>query len=122
MWHEDNTAKPLDCSRIYNTNKSGHVWRETIVGNIFVQITFETGKRDAWFYILTQGVPEGRTSEGEASFKEAKPRSWHVDVVPGFSAVGLVTNKELCHEVWGFVIKNFTHQYTVILSELLRKV
>ena len=34
---------------------------------IFVQITFETRKRNTCFYILRQGVPAGRSSEGYAS-------------------------------------------------------
>jgi len=38
---------------------------------IFVQITFETRKRNPGFYVLRQGVPEGRSSEGYASFKQA---------------------------------------------------
>ena len=36
---------------------------------IFMQITFETRKRNTRFYVLRQGVPERRSSEGYASFK-----------------------------------------------------
>ena len=49
------------------------------------RITKNTG-----FYILRQGVPEGRSSEGYASFKQVKPWSWHAEVIPGVSLVGLV--------------------------------
>ena len=38
-----------------------------------MQITFETMKRNTGFYVLRQGVPEGRSSEGYASFKQVKP-------------------------------------------------
>ena len=70
------------------------------------------------FYILRQEVPEGRSSEGYASFKQVKP--WHVEVIPGVGVVGLVTKKELCQVIWGIIIKNFMHQYSFIVSELLR--
>ena len=41
------------------------------------------------------------------------------EVIPGVSAVGLVTNGELCKVVWGIIIKNFMHKYSFIVSELL---
>ena len=31
--------------------------------------------------------------------------------------MGLVTNKELCQVIWGFIIKNFMHKYAFIVSE-----
>ena len=65
---------------------------------------FETGKRkfrNTSFYVLRQGVPEGRSSEGYASFKQVRPWLWHVEVIPGVGVVGLVTNEELCQVVWG---------------------
>ena len=34
-------------------------------------------------FILKQGVPEGRFSEGYASFKQVRPWPWHVEVIPG---------------------------------------
>ena len=68
---------------------------------------------------LRQGVPDGRSSKGYASFKQVKSWPWHVEVIPGVSVVGLVTNEELCKVVWG-VIKNFMHNYSFIISELLR--
>ena len=71
-------------------------------------ITFETRKRNTRLYVLRQGVPEGRSSEVYASFKEVKSWLWHVEVIPGVSVVGLVT-KELCKVVWGIIIKNFNH-------------
>ena len=43
--------------------------------------------------MLRQGIPEGRSSEGYASFKEAKAWPWHVEVIPGVSVVGLVINE-----------------------------
>ena len=61
----------------------------------------ETKKRNTGLYILRQGVPEGRSSEGYASFKQVKLCPWHVEVIPGDSVVGLVTNQELCQVVWG---------------------
>ena len=60
-------------------------------------------KRITGFYISRQVVPEGRSSEGYASFKQVKPWPWHVQVIPGVSGIeGLVTNKELFQIVWGF--------------------
>ena len=47
--------------------------KKVILRHIFVQITFETKKRNTGFYVLRQGVPEGRSSEGYASFKQVKP-------------------------------------------------
>ena len=85
-----------------------------------MQITFETRKRNTGFYVLGQGVPEGHSSEGYASFKQVKSWPWHVEVIPGVSVVGLVTNEELCKVVWGIVIKNFMHKYSFIVCELLR--
>ena len=84
-----------------------------------MQITFETRKRNIGFYVLRQGVPEGRSSEGYASFKQVKPWPWHVEIIPGVSVVGLVTNEELCKVVWGIIIKNFMHKYSFIVSEPL---
>ena len=85
-----------------------------------MQTTFETRKRNTGFYVLRQGVPEGRSSEGYASFKQVKPWPWHVEFIPGVSVVGLVTNEELRRVVWGIIIKNFMHKYSFIVSELLR--
>ena len=65
-----------------------------------MQITFETRKRNTRFYVFRQGVPEGRSSEGYASFKQVKPWPWHVEVL-GVGVVGLVTNKELCQVIRG---------------------
>ena len=69
---------------------------------------------------MRQGVPEGRSSEGYASFKQVKSWPRHVEVIPGVSVVGLVTSEELCKIVWGIIIKNFMHKYSFIVSELLR--
>ena len=80
-----------------------------------MQITFETRKRSTGFYVLRQGVPEGY-----ASFKQVKSWPWHVEVIPGVGVVGLMTNKELCQVIWGLIVKNFTHTYSFIVSELLR--
>ena len=66
------------------------------------------------FRIITQ------SSKGHASFKQVKPWPWHVEVIPGVSVVGLVTNKKLCQVVWGIIIENFVHKYSFIVSELLR--
>ena len=85
-----------------------------------MQITFETKKRNTGFYVLRQGVPDGRSSEGYASFKQVKSWPWHVEVIPEVSVVGLVTSEELCKGVWGIIIKNFMHKYSFIVSELLR--
>ena len=85
-----------------------------------MQITFEKRKRNTGFYVLRQGVPEGRSSEEYANFKQVKPWPWHVEVIPGVIVMGLVTNEELCKTVWGIIIKNFMHEYSFIVSELLR--
>ena len=61
-----------------------------------MQTTFEARKRNTGFYVLRQGVPEGRSSEGYASFKQVKSWPWHEEVIPGVSIVGLVTNEKLC--------------------------
>ena len=45
---------------------------------------------------------------------------WHVEFISGVSVVGLGTNEELCKVVWGIIIKNFMHEYSFIVSELLR--
>ena len=88
---------------------------------LYVQITLETRKRNTGFYVLRQGVPEGRSSEGYASFKQVKSWPWYVEVIPGVSVVGLVTiNEELCKVVWGIIIKKFLYKYSFILSEPLR--
>ena len=84
-----------------------------------MQITFETRKRNTGFYVLRQGVPEGCSSEGCASFKQ-KPWPWHVDVIPGVGVMGLVSNKELCQAAWGIIIKNFMPKYSFFVSELLQ--
>ena len=85
-----------------------------------MQITFETRKRNTRSYVLRQGIPEGRSSKGYASFKQVKSWPWHVEVIPGVSVVRLVTNEELCKVVWEIIIKNFMHKYSFIVSELLR--
>ena len=69
---------------------------------------------------MWQGVPEGRSSEGYASFKQVKSWPSHVEAIPGVGVVGLVTNEELCQVIWGIFIKNFMHKYSFIVSELLR--
>ena len=43
---------------------------KAILRHIFVQITFETRKRNTGFYVLRQGVPEGCSSDGYASLRE----------------------------------------------------
>ena len=57
---------------------------------------FETRKRNTRFYVLRQGVPEGRSSEGYVSFKQVRPWLWHVEVIPGVGVVGLVTIMKNC--------------------------
>ena len=64
--------------------------------------------------------PEGRSSDGYASFKQVKSWPWHIELIPGISVVELVTNEELCKVVWGIIIENFMHKYSFIVSELLR--
>ena len=51
--------------------------------------------REIQDFVFSDGVPEGRFSEGYADFKQVKPWPWHVEVIPGVSVVGLVTNEEL---------------------------
>ena len=84
-----------------------------------MQITFETRKRNIEFYFLRQGLPEGRSSERYANFKQVSPWPWLVEVIPGVSVLGLVTNEDLCQIVWGTIIKNFMHTYSRIVSQLL---
>ena len=55
---------------IFQTNPPKFDERLFSVRHTFVQTTFETG-----FYVLRQGVPEGRSSEEYASFKQVKS-SW----------------------------------------------
>ena len=38
-------------------------------------------------YVLRQGVPQGRSSEGYASFKQVRSWSWHVEAIPGVGVV-----------------------------------
>ena len=71
-----------------DSDKSVQIWRKVILRHIFVQIMFETMKKSTWFYILRQRGPEGRSSEEYASFKQAKPWPWHVEVIPGIGVVG----------------------------------
>jgi len=79
---------------------------KVILRNIFVQITCEPRKRVTGFYILRQGVPEGRSSKTYASYKQVKPWPWHVEVIPGIGVAGLMTNNKLCQVAWGIVINN----------------
>ena len=58
-----------------------------------MQISLGARKRNTEFYILRQGVPEGRSSEGYASFKQVIPWPWHVEVIPEVNVVGLVTKE-----------------------------
>ena len=44
--------------------------------------------RNTGFYILRQGVSEGCSSKGYASFKQVEPWSWHIEVIPGVSNSG----------------------------------
>ena len=46
-----------------DSNKSVQILREVIFRHMFVQIMFETRKKRAGFHVLSQGVPEGRSSE-----------------------------------------------------------
>ena len=69
---------------------------------------------------MKQGVPEGRSSEGYA-FKQVKPWPWHVEVIPGVSVVGHVTNKVLCRVLWGIIVKNFMYKYSFIVRERERE-
>ena len=70
-----------------------------------MQVTIATRKRNTGFYVLKQGVPERRSSEGYASCKQAKLWPGHVRVIPGVSVMGLMNNNELCQVIWGIVIK-----------------
>ena len=108
------------CRQTCGCNKSVQIWQKPIFGCVFAQITFETRKRNTGFYILRQGVPEVRSSEGYASFKQVKPWPGQVEVIPGVTVVGLVTNIELRQVVLGIIIKNFIHKYSFTVSELLR--
>ena len=78
----------------YDSNKSVQVWKKVLIRDIVVQITFKTRKRNTGFCILKQGVPEGRSSEGYASFKQVKPWSGHVEFILIVNVVGLMTKRE----------------------------
>ena len=54
-----------------------------------MHVTFETRKRNKGFYVLREGIPQGRSSEGYASFKQVKlvREPWHVEVILGVSVV-----------------------------------
>ena len=84
-----------------------------------MQISLGARKRNTEFYILKYGVPERRSSKGNASFKRIKPWPGHVEGILGVSVVGLVINEELRQVVWRIVIKNFMHKYPFVVSELL---
>ena len=66
----------------------------------------------------------GREFQMDAPAKDIlvlnKSWPWHVEVISGVSVVGLVANEELCKVVWGIIIKDFMHKYSLIVSELLR--
>ena len=79
-------------------------------------IKFETRKRNTGFCFEAGSS----SSKGYASFKQVRSWPWHVEFTPGVSVVGLVTTEELCKVVWGIIIKNFMHEYSFIVSELLR--
>ena len=85
-----------------------------------MQITFETRKEKYRIFVFSDGVPEGRSSEGYADYKQVKPWPWNVEVIPGVSVMGLVTSEELCKVVWRISTQNFMHKYSLIVSELLR--
>ena len=86
---------------------------ERLFSDIYLCILrLKQGREVQDFCVLRQGVPEGRSSEGYASFKQVKSWPWHIEVIPGV--------EELCKVVWGIIIKNFMHKYSFIVSELLR--
>ena len=77
---------------VYNNNKI----RQPCDSNKSVQILFVSSDiylcrlrlkqgREIGFYVLRQGIPEGRSSEGYASFKQIKSWPWRVEVIPGIS-------------------------------------
>ena len=70
---------------------------------------------------MRQRIPEGRSSEGYANFKQVnyKPWPWLAEVIRRVNVVGLVTNEELWQVVWGIIIQNVMHKYSFIVSELL---
>ena len=40
-----------------------------------------------------------------------------MEVIPGVSVVGHVTNKVLCRVLWGIIVKNFMYKYSFIVRE-----
>ena len=97
------------------TNPS--IFDERLFSDIYLcRLRLKQGREIQDFYVLRQGVPEGRSSESCASFKQVRSWPWHVDVIPGVSVVGLVTSEELCKVVWVIIIKNFIHQINTPLS------
>ena len=55
---------------------------------IFENNIWNKDYKNTRFYILRQGVPEGCSSKGYASFKQVEPWSWHIEVIPGVSNSG----------------------------------
>ena len=92
---------------------------ERLFSDIYICADYVSNREEKYRILCFEavGVPEGRSSEGYASFKQVKPWPWHVEVILGVGVVGLVTNKELCQVIWGIIIKNFMHKYSFIVSE-----
>ena len=73
---------------------------------IFVQITFETRKRNTRLFLCFEaGSSRGTLQRRICLFKKVKPWPWHVEVIPGVSAVGLVTHEELCQVVEALLLR-----------------
>ena len=68
---------------------------ERLFSDIYICADYVSNREEKYRILCFEagGVPEGRSSEGYASFKQVKPWPWHVEVIPGVSVMGLVTNK-----------------------------
>ena len=90
-----------------------------LFSDIYLWISCLKQGREIQDFMFWGKGPEGHSSDGYASFKLLKSWPWHVELIPGVSVVGLVTNEELCKVVWGIIMKDFMHKYSFIVSELL---
>ena len=81
------------CKHVIQTNPSK--FDEMLFSDISLcRLRLKQGREITGFYVLRQGVPEGRSSKDYASFKQVKPWPWHVEVNPRVSVVRLVANNE----------------------------
>ena len=63
---------------------------EMLFSDIYLRrLRWKQGREITGFYVLRQGVPQGRSCEEYASFNQVKLWPWHVEVNPRVSVVRL---------------------------------